>query len=235
MMQENSTANELVLEIPELNTINITLPFIPELNSYSAELKRAFDVTVAAIVSVTVLTWLFPLLYIAIKITSKGPVLFIQKRIGQHGKIFRCYKFRTMHPNMDADTREVMVNDKRITPVGALLRATHIDELPQLMNVLAGDMSIIGPRPHMLYHHKQFTKLMPEYNQRHLVKPGITGLAQVKGFHGTISSYHLISGRTKLDLFYTRKASLRLDLIILLKTITLIFHRKTSNHDKRSY
>jgi lipopolysaccharide/colanic/teichoic acid biosynthesis glycosyltransferase len=139
-----------------------------------------------------------------------------------NGKEFLCYKFRTMVLNAESDTAGAVRNDQRITPIGKLLRATYIDELPQLINVLKGEMSIIGPRPHMLYHHNKFLKEVPLYNCRHQVKPGITGLAQVKGYHGLIADQFHLRSRTKFDLFYVQKLSWRLDMMILMKTISAV-------------
>jgi len=185
-------------------------------------LKRAIDIIVGLLILIVVLSWLFPLLAILIGLSSKGGVLFIQKRIGKNGKIFRCYKFRTMVINEDADVAEARLNDKRITGIGKWLRRTYIDELPQIINVLAGDMSIVGPRPHMLYHHRKFCAELTNYNYRHQVRPGITGLSQVKGYHGAMFDPYLLRGRTKLDLFYVENVSFKMDMMILMKTL-LIF------------
>ncbi len=186
-------------------------------------LKRGFDIVVSLVLIVAVLSWLCPLLFILINISSRGGTFFIQKRIGLDGRIFKCIKFRTMVVNKDADTLEAAFNDKRITKIGKWLRMTYIDELPQLFNVLYGDMSIVGPRPHMLYHHRKFSMEIPSYNLRHRVKPGITGLAQIKGYHGSVFDHYRIYGRTKLDLFYVQKASFTLDMSILMETVLIIF------------
>lgn len=183
--------------------------------------KRLFDVIVSSTVLICILSWLTPLLYIVIKLGSRGPLLFKQHRVGLRGHVFTCYKFRTMVVNRESDLVDTRTNDVRITTAGRVLRKTHLDELPQMINVLVGDMSIIGPRPHMLYDHDKFCIAVPNYDTRHLVKPGITGLAQVKGYHGTVSDFHSIQCRTRLDLFYVRNASLTLDTKLLLKTLVV--------------
>lgn len=127
--------------------------------------------------------------------------------------------------NEQADTREAQENDERITKVGNWLRKYYIDELPQLINVFLGQMSIVGPRPHMLLHHHQFSETIPYYKDRHKVKPGITGLAQIKGYHGSVAEYYQIHGRTKLDLFYVHKATLGLYLKILFATLFIVTHQ----------
>lgn len=185
--------------------------------------KRAFDVLVSMVLILTILSWLYPLLAILINISSRGGTLFIQKRMGLNGKEFNCLKFRTMVVNKEADKIAALENDRRITKIGWWLRTTYIDELPQLINVLMGHMSIVGPRPHMLLHHSQFSATIPQYNYRHHAKPGITGLSQILGYHGWIASRRDIVSRTRLDLFYVKKVSFRLDMYILFKTATIFF------------
>ncbi len=191
-------------------------------------LKRVMDIFISSVMIAGVLSWLYPLLAILIRLSSKGPVLFVQKRMGLNGQAFNCLKFRTMIISEDADITETRVNDKRITGIGKWLRKTYIDELPQLINVLKGEMSIVGPRPHMLFHHHKFCSEIPAYDRRHLVKPGITGLSQVKGYHGSMYDSYRIHGRTKLDLFYVCKISFKLDLMILVRTLFIVlpFHKK---------
>jgi len=188
--------------------------------------KRIFDIVFASFLIITILSWLYPLMFVLINISSKGGTLFVQKRIGLYGKVFNCYKFRTMVINKDADIAEAVLNDKRITKIGKWLRMTYLDELPQLINVLCGDMSIVGPRPHMLYHHRKFCQEIPKYNYRHNVKPGITGLSQMKGYHGSVFDHYRIYGRTRLDLFYVKKTSFQFDMVIIIKTVLIMFPNK---------
>lgn len=194
---------------------------VPE-TAYTAYLKRISDIVISLVLITTVLSWMIPLLFILIKLTSKGPLFFIQERVGLNGKRFACIKFRTMRPNRQSETIQAGSDDKRITRIGMFLRVTHIDELPQLFNVLLNDMSIVGPRPHMLYHDMLFSSVLPQYHSRHLVKPGITGLAQSAGFHGETPDYRSISNRTRMDLFYVKRLSLRLDLRILMTTVFIV-------------
>jgi putative colanic acid biosynthesis UDP-glucose lipid carrier transferase len=137
--------------------------------------------------------------------------------------LFNCYKFRTMRINADADTKEAQLNDQRITTVGKWLRNKYIDELPRLPKVLAGDMSIAGPRPHMISPHFKFCSEIPLYDYRHIIKPGITCLSQVKGYHGAMLEKYRILGCTKQDRFNLQKMSFGLDLIILVKTLFIVF------------
>ena len=164
------------------------------------------------------MTWLIPLVAILIKLDSKGPVFFRQKRIGRNGRPFHCLKFRTMIQNPDADERPAEENDERITRTGHLLREANIDELPQLFNVWKGEMSIIGPRPHMIADCIRFSFVISSYSFRSLVRPGITGWAQVNGFHGPTSDYESIIIRYYWDAMYVRKAGVLLDAKILLQT-----------------
>jgi putative colanic acid biosynthesis UDP-glucose lipid carrier transferase len=200
-------------------------------------LKRGFDVIVSLIVMVGLLSWLLPLLAILIKLNSKGPVFFIQKRVGAFGKIFNCYKLRTMVVNEQADIRQAETNDPRITGFGMFLRLSCLDELPQFFNVLIGNMSVVGPRPHMLEDCNEFSKIIRSYESRNLVKPGITGMAQVKGLRGKTNSFFDVTHRYKWDMFYVRNLSLKLDMRILKLTVTstlanlistsLAFHKKS--------
>lgn len=188
-------------------------------NRYLTGAKRALDISISVLLTTTVLSWLTPLLYILIRLDSKGPLFFVQERTGRGGKTFNCYKFRTMRVNSECDEKQAVSKDARITRLGRLLRASHIDELPQLINVLLDDMSLVGPRPHMISHDEIFSDVVPGYSRRHDVKPGITGLAQAWGYHGPTPDYRSIANRTRLDLFYTQKASLGLDLRIMFRTV----------------
>lgn len=186
--------------------------------------KRVLDLGVAVFTIVFVMSWLYPLVAILIKLTSKGPVLFKQRRHGLHNKPFYCYKFRTMVENRDADTRQATKGDSRITSIGRFLRVSSIDELPQIFNVIRGEMAIVGPRPHAMPMNLEFAKNIDNFMLRHQVKPGITGLAQVKGFRGEIRHFHDIYGRFRFDLFYVKNWCLLFDVKIILNTFTaLIF------------
>lgn len=182
-------------------------------------LKRLFDL----LVSVVFLCTLFPFFYLivgtAIKCTSPGPVLFRQKRHGKNGRIFTCLKFRTMQVNDMADTRPTWADDPRITPLGRFLRRTFIDELPQFINVLRGDMSIVGPRPHMLEDTRNFSCGVEGYMRRLSVRPGITGLAQVLGYRGEVCTREDLAGRIKYDLWYIDHWSFALDACIFFQTL----------------
>jgi len=191
--------------------------------SYYLPLKRTMDVAISMFFIITILSWLYPIIALLIRLTSKGPVLFVQKRTGYLGVEFDCLKFRTMYPNAEADLKQATHRDKRITPIGRLLRATHLDELPQLFNVLMGDMSIIGPRPHMLYHTRFYAKSIPYYNLRHEAKPGMTGMAQIKGYIGEISAERELRKRIQWDVYYLKNRSMSLDISIFFTTIMQVF------------
>ena len=181
--------------------------------------KRVVDIGVSIIVLLAVLSWLTPILAVFIWLDSHGPVFFRQKRVGRGGKTFTCYKFRSMFRNPEADHVQAYPEDYRITRVGRFLRRTNLDELPQFMNVLKGQMSIIGPRPHMCTDHYRFCTLIKDYEFRNLLRPGITGLAQVRGYSGPTPDTESIFGRYQWDAFYVRNASFLLDMRIVKKTI----------------
>jgi exopolysaccharide biosynthesis polyprenyl glycosylphosphotransferase len=166
---------------------------------------------------------------LAILIDSSGPVLFRQKRGGFNGRSFQILKFRTMHVmEDDAMIKQATLNDCRVTPIGRLLRRTSIDELPQLINVLLGNMSLVGPRPHALAHDDQYSRLISSYPCRHHVKPGITGWAQVNGFRGETPTLAPMKRRVELDLWYVSNWSLWLDLRILIRTVRDIFRSRNA-------
>jgi putative colanic acid biosysnthesis UDP-glucose lipid carrier transferase len=185
--------------------------------------KRVFDAIVSSLVIVFVLSWALPLLALLIKLDSRGPVFFLQMRTGRGGRAFTCIKLRTMILNREADLRPALENDSRITRLGKLLRNFNLDELPQFLNVLMGSMSIVGPRPHMIVDCNRFSCEVPGYKFRNMVKPGITGLAQVKGFHGPAMDYRNISLRYGWDAFYVRNAGFLLDVRIIRRTVRLVF------------
>ncbi|MFM9911571.1 MAG: sugar transferase [Chitinophagaceae bacterium] len=187
--------------------------------------KRTGDLIFSLFFILIVLSWLLPLISILILIDSRGPVFFIQQRVGRFGKTFYCLKFRTMHTNIEADFKQASDDDPRITRIGHFLRLTNIDELPQFLNVLMGHMSIVGPRPHMYKDCRDFNLVVKNYKLRSFVKPGITGLAQIKGFRGPTDTETSIIHRFKWDLFYVTHVSLAMDLFILQMTI-----RQTTAH-----
>ena len=196
------------------------LPFDNPIVKFS---KRLFDILFALLVLIFVLSWLTPILYILIKRESKGPLYFKQIRDGLRGDSFVCYKYRSMGVNNRSEKDQTVKDDVRITKVGRFIRKTSIDELPQFINVLKGEMSVVGPRPHMLSQSEKFVKIVDKYIVRHYVKPGITGLAQVRGFRGEIESDNDIISRVKLDIFYIENWSFILDINIIIKTVTSIF------------
>lgn len=190
--------------------------------------KRSFDLIFSICVMVFIFSWLFPIVALAIKLSSPGPIFFKQKRTGLDGHTFYCYKFRTMKVNKDADAKQATAGDSRITRVGAFLRKTNIDELPQFINVLKGEMSVVGPRPHMLAHTRLYSKLISPFMVRHWVKPGITGLAQAKGYRGETKEVRQMYQRVRMDVFYIQNWSFWFDLKIVLLTIwNMITMQKT--------
>ncbi len=182
-------------------------------------MKRAFDIVFSSFVIVFILSWLYPLIALLIKLDSKGDVLYIQERNGLDGKPFGCYKFRTMRPSLDAGIQQTVKGDKRVTKIGRILRKTSLDEFPQFFNVFKGEMSIVGPRPHMTSQDQHYNSLLPKYCVRYYVKPGITGLSQVSGYRGEIKTDEDMENRIMTDMYYVRKWSFVMDLIIIVKTI----------------
>ncbi|WP_029271372.1 undecaprenyl-phosphate glucose phosphotransferase [Flavobacterium sp. KJJ] len=191
--------------------------------------KRTFDVVFSISVIVFILSWLGPLLAILIKLESKGPVFFKQGRPGIDENEFVCYKFRSMRINKTTE-KEASKDDPRVTAIGRFMRKTSIDELPQFVNVLLGDMSVVGPRPHLWSQNKEYGNKVKKYMIRHCVKPGITGLAQVSGFRGEITMERDMINRIKFDVFYIENWSLILDLKIISQTVINIF-----KGDKKAY
>ncbi|MGR7812801.1 undecaprenyl-phosphate glucose phosphotransferase [Lacinutrix undariae] len=196
----------------------LSLRNIPLEESINMLVKRVFDIAFSSLVILFVLSWLTPIIAILIKLESKGPVFFKQSRNGFNYKEFDCYKFRSMKPNADANLYQATRGDLRITKVGSFIRKTSIDELPQFFNVLFGDMSVVGPRPHMVSHTDMYAKKIDKFMVRHFVKPGITGLAQTSGFRGEVETDKDIIGRVKYDIFYIENWSLFLDIKIIIKT-----------------
>ncbi len=189
--------------------------------------KRLMDVLLASVLFVFVFSWLFPLIALLIKITSKGPIFFKQERIGLDNKKIFCYKFRSMVvDSCDTDSKgkyhQAVKNDPRITKVGCILRKTSMDEFPQFWNVLIGNMSVVGPRPHPVALDRESEGIITNYQLRHLVKPGITGIAQVKGYRGPTYDVHLMQKRINHDVWYIKNWNLLLDVKIIMLTVSCI-------------
>ena len=180
--------------------------------------KRIFDI-VFALLMIVVLAPVWVVLAIWIAVTSPGGIFFRQKRTGYKGREFNMLKFRSMYVNADADTKQAEGDDPRITAVGRFLRRSSLDDLPQLWNVVTGDMSVIGPRPHMLAHTEYYAARIPDYMRRHDMRPGLTGYAQVKGYRGATPTLKDMEDRVKADLEYIDRFSLWLDLKIFTLTI----------------
>lgn len=191
--------------------------YISGRNSYFI-VKRCFDILFSLVVIVLLLGWLMPLLALLIKLDSRGPVFFIQKRVGFLGRSFYCIKLRTMRVNAEANVRQARENDPRVTRLGRFLRKSNLDELPQFLNVLAGHMSIVGPRPHMHEDCRKFSQVVANYKFRNILKPGITGLAQVKGFRGPADNFDKVFKRYQWDTFYIRNAGFWLDMRVIRET-----------------
>ncbi|WP_146624438.1 sugar transferase [Larkinella arboricola] len=181
--------------------------------------KRCFDLIVSLLVTAFILSWLLPLIGFLIRLESKGPILFVQLRSGINGRPFPCLKFRTMKHQKNASFKQATQNDVRVTRIGRILRKTNLDELPQVLNVIAGHMSIVGPRPHPIPLDIQYLPLIPEYRERFRTKPGITGLAQAKGLRGETSELNQMRHRVRYDIWYTKYSSLLLDIKICWWTV----------------
>ena len=197
----------------------ISLRNILQEESFNKVIKRAFDLVFSLIIIIGVLSWLIPLMAVIIKLDSRGPVFFVQKRNGLNYQGFNCYKFRSMELNGTADMELTSKNDMRITKIGRFIRKTSIDELPQFINVFLGEMSVVGPRPHMVSVANIYAAKVDKFMVRHFVKPGITGLAQTKGYRGEVEKDGDIINRVKYDIFYIENWSLLLDIKIILITI----------------
>jgi undecaprenyl-phosphate galactose phosphotransferase/putative colanic acid biosynthesis UDP-glucose lipid carrier transferase len=199
-------------------------------NIFNQTIKRSFDLFFSIIIILLIYPWLFPVVYLLIKLTSKGPVFFIQERSGQDNKIFNCYKFRTMRVNKESNSIGTLVNDPRITPVGKLLRKTRIDELPQFINVFLGQMSVVGPRPHMIKHTEEYSRIVNEFLVRQFVKPGITGWAQTTGYIDESRKLQEMKDKVIKDIWYIENWSFLLDIKIIVLTIFNIIRK-----DKNAY
>ena len=201
----------------------------PLQNPVNRFVKRVFDIVMSLVV-LFLTAFLYPIIWLIIKTQSPGPIFFKQLRTGMDGKDFYCLKFRSMHVNKDADKVQATKNDPRKYPFGNFMRKANLDELPQFWNVLKGDMSIVGPRPHMLAHTEMYSQLIDKYMVRHFVKPGVTGWAQVTGYRGETKELWQMEGRVKRDIWYMEHWSIWLDIRIIWLTIKTIFI-----HDKHAY
>ena len=230
---ENNLALKFIPDTKEIFSKNLKIDYyevFPVLSMQKTQLhqpliktfKRIFDIIFSLIVMIFLLSWLVPVLAILIKLESKGSIFFRQGRPGLDEKEFFCYKFRSMLVNKNTE-KEASKNDPRVTRIGKFLRKTSIDELPQFLNVLMGDMSVVGPRPHLWSQNKSYGSKIKKYMVRHYVKPGITGLAQVKGFRGEIETDADMINRIKHDVFYIENWSLLLDIKIIVQTVINIF------------
>ena len=187
-------------------------------NAFNRLIKRSFDFIFSLFAMLFIFSWAFPILAILIKLDSNGPVFFIQTRSGRNNRPFKCYKFRSMRINTEADKKQATRDDPRITRVGAWIRRTHLDELPQFFNVLIGDMSVVGPRPHMITHTRQYSQLVDRFMIRHFLKPGITGRAQINGLRGETKTTDDMLKRVEADVWYLENWSFLLVIKNICKT-----------------
>lgn len=212
-------AEQSVLLAPERSAVR---------NWHSAPLKRAFDLVVAGVALLVLLPVLLVIAAI-VALNSPGPILFRQRRTGLNGKVFKILKFRTMTVTEDGPSiAHAMRNDSRVTKFGRFLRENSLDELPQLINVLRGDMSLVGPRPHALAHDTHYGTLIPAYSGRFTVRPGLTGLAQIRGLRGEIRELDCMARRVDADVYYAQTWSFRRDLKIILQTVPLLLRRENA-------
>ncbi len=200
-------------------------------NPLNRALKRLFDITFSAVVLAALALPVFLPIAIGVRLSSKGPVFFRQKRTGYHGKEFYCIKFRSMYLNSESDTLSATRNDARITPFGRILRRMSLDELPQFWNTLVGDMSVVGPRPHMCSMNHRYASTLSGYMVRQIIKPGITGWAQVNGLRGNADDLAQIRLRVEHDVWYLEHWSFMLDMKIILRTTYNIL----TGHDKNAF
>jgi putative colanic acid biosynthesis UDP-glucose lipid carrier transferase len=238
MNQNLSVQNNSVLD----NSITVTKDLLVEIrvpapvmyvdmespldHAVNYSLKRMTDILLSAFLLVFLLSWLLPFIALLIKLDSKGPVFFTQKRMKKGGRYFNCLKFRTMVTNAEADIMAAYENDHRITRTGNFLRKHHLDELPQLWNVLIGDMSLIGPRPYMISDSMRYESVADSYKLRYKVKPGITGLAQSYGHFGSVGGAEDMKERVNFDLSYITNWSVKMDVKIICRTLWMIVKRR---------
>ncbi len=219
----NSLNTRQSLDISYLDTFPIlTYKRYPLDHSFNQIIKRAFDLIFSIFVFVFILSWIYPILSLLIIIYQGRPIHFSQKRNGLNGKEFDCLKFRTMREDKNNNKKPTERDDPRVTKLGRILRKTSLDELPQFINVLKGEMSIVGPRPHMVSENESYSDIIKRYSLRHYVKPGITGLAQTRGYRGVVDSDKDMEMRIRTDIYYVRNWSFLLDLLIIFRTIKLM-------------
>jgi len=211
--------------IPVLSVRKVALS-----HTHNALIKRALDIMFSFVFLVTLFPFICLILGLLIKISSPGPIFFVQERTGFKGKKFNCYKFRSMRCNNEAHTKQATAHDNRKTRIGNFIRRTNIDELPQFINVLKGDMSLVGPRPHMLLHTTEYSRLIGKYMVRHFIKPGITGWAQINGFRGETTKLEEMEGRIRKDIWYIENWSIWLDIQIVFRTVFVML-----TGDKKAY
>ncbi|NML66997.1 exopolysaccharide biosynthesis protein [Hymenobacter sp. RP-2-7] len=216
---ENATASASVTSSPSVWRKPIIRP---------STRKQLFDYCFAALVIIFILSWFVPLMALLIKLESKGPVFFKQLRTGQGGHPFYCLKFRSMTLNSEADSQQARKGDNRITKLGAFLRQTSLDELPQFINVLRGEMSIVGPRPHMLHHTAEYSQAIPHFMDRLQILPGITGLAQISGYRGETKEVTAMENRVNADIHYINNRSAQMDLKIIALTVAQVIKKDCS-------
>lgn len=220
------------MAISQLGNVNVISLHEEPLNTPLAKLvKRAGDVVFSGLFLVTLFPVIWVVCAIGIKLSSPGPVFFKQRRTGYEGKEFWCYKFRSMHASADADTKQAVKGDSRVFKFGEFLRKSSIDELPQFINVFRGDMSVVGPRPHMIHHTDIYSDLIGDYMIRHLAKPGITGWAQVNGCRGETRELSEMKERVEKDIWYIEHWSVELDVSIIFTTLWQLFRRS----DEKAY
>lgn len=217
----NYPENAVVKSIFQFQSISLRSEPLEDQNNRFV--KRIFDVIFSLLVIIFVMTWLYPLIGLLIKLQSPGPIIFKQLRSGENNDSFVCYKFRSMRVNTDSDSKQAIKGDTRVTKLGQFLRKTSIDEFPQFFNVLKGDMSVVGPRPHMLNHTKEYNELTENFMVRHFVKPGITGLAQIRGLRGEITDMKYMQDRINMDIEYLENWNIISDIKICFLTFYHVF------------
>lgn len=217
---ENQYGFKATLNMESVGSLVVFNPHeIPLDNRNARFFKRAFDIVFSSMVIVFIISWLFPILFVLIKLSSKGPIFFLQDRTGINNKTFKCMKFRSMCVTDDADVKQATKDDVRISKIGRFLRKSNLDEFPQFINVLLGHMSVVGPRPHMLKHTDQYSELIDHYRVRHYVKPGITGWAQVNGYRGETDVLWKMEKRVEYDMLYLENWTFWWDVKIIFLTV----------------